>query len=48
MYQQDVLSTFRTELLPQLSQDSARKLPLIPPKGKLNLEAIKQSTFFFA
>lgn len=48
MYQEDVLETFRTELLDLLSPRNANKLPLIPPKGTLDLEAVKQSVFFFA
>lgn len=49
MYQQeDVLSVFRTQILAQLSPESSGKLPPIPSKGKLDLEAIKQSRFFFA
>ena len=48
MYQEDVLNTFRSQLLDQLSEESARKLPPIPHKGTLDLALVKQSAFFFA
>ncbi len=48
MYQDDVLEKFRAQLLDLLSEKHAAKVPLIPPKGQLDLEAIKQSAFFFA
>ncbi|MBK8189200.1 MAG: hypothetical protein IPK79_01975 [Vampirovibrionales bacterium] len=48
MYQDDVLSNFRTELLELLSEKNAEKLPPVPPKGTLDLEMVKQSAFFFA
>lgn len=48
MYQEDVLSNFRTELLDMLSEKNAAKLPSIPPKGTLDLALVKQSVFFFA
>jgi len=48
MYQDDVLEDFRTQLLDLISSRNANKLPLVPPKGKLDLEVVKQSAFFFA
>ncbi len=48
MYQDDVLSNFRTELLELLSDKNAEKLPPVPPKGTLDLALVKQSAFFFA
>lgn len=48
MYQEDVLENFRTELLAQLSEKNAKKLPPVPPKGTLELDLVRQSAFFFA
>ncbi|MGE0175310.1 MAG: DNA-directed RNA polymerase [Oligoflexales bacterium] len=48
MYQDDVLYKFRAELLSLLSDANARRLPPLPAKGTLDLEAVKQSAFFFA
>ncbi len=48
MYQDDVLEKFRAELLDLLSEKHTGKVPPIPPKGQLDLEAVKQSAFFFA
>ncbi|MDX2086049.1 MAG: DNA-directed RNA polymerase [Candidatus Melainabacteria bacterium] len=48
IYQRDILSDFREDLLEQLSTKNARKLAPIPPKGNLDLEAVRHSAFFFA
>lgn len=46
MYQQDVLATFRDDLLAQLGADAV--LPELPPKGDLDLNLVLESPFFFA
>ena len=48
MYQEDVLENFRESILSQLSSKNAAKLPPLPAKGRLDLEAVKDSAFFFA
>ncbi len=48
MYSEDILMSFKKELLTQLSPETAEKIPEIPPKGSLNLEGVKESVFFFS
>jgi DNA-directed RNA polymerase len=48
IYQRDILGDFREDLLEQLSTKNACKLAPVPPKGNLDLEAVRQSAFFFA
>jgi DNA-directed RNA polymerase len=44
----DVLEELRTSIAPILSGDRKGKLEEVPPKGSLDLEAVKESDFFFA
>lgn len=44
----DVLEDLRTHIAPILSGERKGELPEVPPKGALDLEAVKQSDFFFA
>lgn len=48
MYQQDVLGSFRGSIAAGLSEKALGKLPPVPAKGKLDLEMVKQSVYFFA
>ena len=49
MYQDhDVLEKFAQELRQRLPEEFAEQLPPVPPKGALDLEAIKASSYFFA
>jgi DNA-directed RNA polymerase len=47
-YSSDVLGTFREQLVAQLPPELAAKIPPLPPTGKLDLEAIMDSEYFFA
>jgi DNA-directed RNA polymerase len=50
-YSQPVLEHFREEIVEQLRMvkpELAEKIPPVPPVGDLDLEAVKQSDFFFA
>lgn len=47
-YSGDVLEAFRTEVVSQLSEELQAKLPPVPLKGNLDLEAVKLSKYFFA
>lgn len=51
-YQGNVLEKFRDEIMEQLSRSGSdelvEKIPQIPPKGNLDLEAVKDSEYFFA
>jgi len=44
----DVLAAFRDEIAAQLPEKLRAELPELPEKGTLDLEAIRQSTYFFA
>lgn len=44
----DVLANFRDEISKQLPAVAAAQLPPLPPKGTLDLEAVKDSAYFFA
>lgn len=46
MYSQDVLQTFKEELEMQLPE--CTQLPPLPRKGTLDLDLVKQSSYFFA
>lgn len=46
MYSQDVLHSFKEELERQLPVGS--ELPPLPPKGTLDLDLVKRSSYFFA
>ena len=51
-YSEGILEKFREELVEQLTRSGAdalvEKIPPLPPKGKLDLEAVKDSVYFFA
>lgn len=47
-YQGNVLERFRNEILEQLPEELHDKVPPVPPMGKLDLEAVKLSRYFFA
>ena len=47
-YRQDVLEKFRDEVLAQIPEELHPKVPPIPPKGTLDLNAVKGSRYFFA
>lgn len=47
-YQTDVLQAFLDQLKQQVSPEVAKELPPVPPKGNLNLEAVRDSLYFFA
>lgn len=44
----DVLAEFRTSMVEMLSPEAAEKLPAPLPMGSLNLEAVRDSQYFFA
>lgn len=46
--QRDILGEFREEILEQLSEESAKKLPELPSKGDLDVSAIMQSKYAFS
>lgn len=48
LYENDVLEDFRNSLVSMLSEKNAAELPPVPAKGNLDLNAVKQSTYFFA
>ena len=47
-YTRDVLKEFRDEIAKQLPPELAAELPPLPPKGGLDLGAVRQSRYFFA
>jgi DNA-directed RNA polymerase, mitochondrial len=51
-YEGNVLEKFREEIVEQLTRSGStelvEKLPPIPPKGSLDLQAVKHSEYFFA
>lgn len=47
-YTPDVLEEFRQEIMSQLPGEFAEEVPEIPPKGKLNLDQVVDSDYFFA
>lgn len=47
-YSQPVLEQFRNELLEQLSPEKQAELPPLPAMGDLDLQAVRQSDYFFA
>lgn len=51
-YSEGILERFREEIIEQLalsgSNELIAKIPAIPPKGTLDLEAVKDSQYFFA
>lgn len=48
MYQTDVLADFNTSILSGLSDANKQQVPPLPLKGDLNIEAVKDSVYFFA
>jgi DNA-directed RNA polymerase len=46
IYSKDVLKNWADEMFAMLSAKNQRKFPTIPSKGKLDLEAVKNSKFF--
>jgi DNA-directed RNA polymerase, mitochondrial len=44
----DILSSFRDSVLAMLPPDLAAKLPPLPERGTLDLDAVMGSDFFFA
>ena len=44
----DVMEDLLTNLTPSMPEGAASELPVVPQKGTLNLEAVKNSAFFFA
>jgi DNA-directed RNA polymerase len=48
LYQTDVLQEFRESILAGLSEKNQQEVPLCPPKGNLDLSAVRQSVYFFA
>lgn len=44
----DVLEDFRQQILRQVAEEDEKLIPAIPRKGSLDLEAVRQSDFFFA
>lgn len=48
VYQTDVLESFRTSILAVLSGENAAQLPKTPPKGRLDINVVKESVYFFA
>lgn len=47
-YEQDVLASFRDELMSQLPPPLAKKIPPLPEKGDLDINAVLDSDYFFA
>lgn len=48
LYQTDVLQEFRESILAGLSEKNQKDVPPCPPKGSLDLSAVKESVYFFA
>jgi DNA-directed RNA polymerase len=48
LYETDVLEEFRTSILAGLSEKNQKEVPPCPPKGNLELSAVKQAVYFFA
>ena len=46
VYEQDVLQNFADEMYAMLSEKNQKKFPKMPKKGTLDLDLVKQSTFF--
>lgn len=44
----DPLAEFRVDIAGMLSEERLGELPLLPPKGELDLSLVEQSDFFFA
>lgn len=47
-YSGDVLGDFRRQLIEQLPEKLAKKIPPLPPMGTLDLTAVESSEYFFA
>lgn len=48
MYREDVLEKFRQEVLSQLPEEFRPEVPPVPERGNLDIEAVKDSLYFFA
>jgi DNA-directed RNA polymerase len=48
MYQEDVLEEFQKSVGAGLAEKLQKKMPPLPEKGGLNIEAVKESVYFFA
>jgi DNA-directed RNA polymerase len=48
LYETDVLEEFRNSILAGLSEKNQKEVPPCPPKGNLELSAVKQAVYFFA
>jgi DNA-directed RNA polymerase len=48
LYQHDVLEEFRNSILAGLSEKNQKEVPPCPPKGNLELSAVRESVYFFA
>ncbi len=48
LHETDVLQEFRESILAGLSEKNQQEVPPCPPKGTLELSAVKQSLYFFA
>lgn len=48
MYSNDFLSTFHEQVKRQLPPDAIERLPCLPMQGKLDIEAVNDSAYFFA
>lgn len=44
----DIMADFREQILAQVPPELAAKIPLLPPKGSLDLSLVLQSKYFFA
>lgn len=47
-YRGDILGNLRAQIAAQLPEKLAAKLPMVPPMGSLDIEAVKRSPYFFA
>jgi DNA-directed RNA polymerase len=48
LYETDVLEEFRHSIVAGLSEKNQKEVPPCPPKGSLELSAVKQAVYFFA
>jgi DNA-directed RNA polymerase len=48
LYETDVLEEFRNSILAGLNAKNQKEVPPCPPKGNLDLSAVKQAVYFFA
>lgn len=48
MYREDILATFRKQLVEQVPQELADRLPAAPPRGDFDLDQVLEAMYFFA